>query len=274
VKVIQAASWLAADAGRTFKLGEEELAIACGSHHGDENHVRAVSSWLERLGLDESHLECGVHPPYDKQSARNLIRSDRKPCPLHNNCSGKHCGLLTFCRARGWDTAGYSNYDHPVQVALRETLAEFYGLDAQGLSWGIDGCGIPTYAVDLATLAKAMARVASPGSLPRAVGDAVGVLTSAIAAKPHYIGGTESFCTKVVAETEGRVFAKLGAEGVYCAWLPQQGLGLAMKAEDGHGRATEVAMASVLRELGHPLNFFSPLVRRWTGEVVGQFVCA
>jgi L-asparaginase II len=140
--------------------------------------------------------------------------------------------------------------------------------------WGIDGCGIPTYAVSLERLATGMARLADPSVLEANLGNAVRVLNAAIAAKPNFIGGTESFSSKVVAETEGRVFAKVGAEGVFGAWIPQAGLGLAIKCEDGTTRASEVAMATVLRELGFPLGFFSPLVKRWTGEVIGQFFCA
>jgi L-asparaginase II len=126
----------------------------------------------------------------------------------------------------------------------------------------------------LERMGVAMGRLADPSSLEPMLGEAVLTLNSAIAAKPAYLGGTESFCSKVVAETEGRVFAKLGAEGVYGAWIPQAGLGLAFKAEDGAARAAEVAVAAVLKELGFPLGFFSPLVKRWTGELVGQFTCA
>ncbi|MGZ3662111.1 MAG: asparaginase, partial [Bdellovibrionota bacterium] len=188
--------------------------------------------------------------------------------------SGKHSGLLTFCQACEWETAGYTNYDHPVQKAIRETMAEFFGNDMERAHWGIDGCGIPTYSLSLEVMAKGMGRLADPRELNTQLRGAVGTLNAAIAAKPHFLGGTNSFCTKVVTETEGRVFAKLGAEGVYGAWIPQAGIGLALKCEDGTARAAEVAMAAVLRELGHPLGFFSPLVKRWTGEVVGQFVCA
>jgi L-asparaginase II len=153
-------------------------------------------------------------------------------------------------------------------------MGEFYGVDLTRAPWGIDGCGIPTYSVPLEVLATAMAKLANPGELSADLKVAVGKLNAAIAAKPRFVGGTTSFCSQVVAESEGRVFAKLGAEGVYGAWIPKAGLGLAMKCEDGNSRATEVAMAAVLRNLGYPLSFYSPLVRRWTGEVVGQFVCA
>jgi len=268
IKLMQAASWLTPSLRGRWELSGEELALACASHCGEDYHVAKVSAWLDRLGLSEEHLECGAHAPYDEESSHALVRAGRQPSQLHNNCSGKHAGLLTACKDRKWDVGGYSKYDHPVQELLRETLGRFLELDVDGLQWGIDGCGIPTYSVPL----EAMVRTAAGRGLG-ALGESVKELNQAIAAHPRFLGGTKSFCTQVAEHTGGQVLAKLCAEGVYGAWIPKLGVGLAMKCEDGNGRATEVAMASILRELGYPLDFFSPLVRRWTGEVVGQFSC-
>ncbi len=272
VKWMQAAAWVSK--GMDRQVSHEELALACSSHHGEAMHTQLVNAWLTRLGLSEEDLECGTHEPYHRPTARALVREDKAACQLHNNCSGKHAGLLTACQAQGWATLGYSSYDHPVQQSLRETLGQFLDLDLGRLPWGIDGCGIPTYALPLSALALGMARLAQPEELPADLGAAVDLLNGAVAARPELVGGSHSFCSQVVAETEGRVFAKTGAEGVYGGWIPAAGLGIVLKAEDGSTRAAEMAMASVLRELGHPLAFFSPLVRRWTGEVVGQLICA
>jgi L-asparaginase II len=273
VKLLQALPWVLAHFDANWKLEEEELAIACGSHRGEDRHVKVVARWLERLGLSEADLECGCHMPYHQPSAHALIRAGKIASQLHNNCSGKHAGILTECMGTGWETHGYSNYDHPAQARIREIMGQFLGVDLERAAWGIDGCGIPTYSVSLASLAQAMARIADPRELNPEIQEAVKVLNRAIAAQPGFIGGTDSFCSQVVAQTEGRVFAKVGAEGVYGAWIPGAGLGIALKSEDGSGRAAEAAMAAVLRELGHPLSFFSPLLRRWTGEIVGQIIC-
>jgi L-asparaginase II len=274
VKLIQASTWVSRGIADSAKVSATELALACASHDGEDDHVKAVTAWLARIGASEVDLECGAHLPYNVESSHALIRKGLSPSQVHNNCSGKHSGLLTFCRACEWETAGYTSYDHPAQKAIRETMAQFFGNDMERASWGIDGCGIPTYSLSLELMAKGMGRLADPRELNAQLAAAVGTLNAAIASKPHFLGGTNSFCTKVVTETEGRVFAKLGAEGVYGAWIPQAGIGLALKCEDGTARAAEVAMAAVLRELGHELGFFSPLVKRWTGEVVGQFICA
>ncbi len=274
IKLLQAAAWVKDGVAQEFGLGKEHLAIACGSHHGEKVHTSLVEAWLAKLGLAEEDLECGAHAPYHVPTAHELVRAGQVPSQLHNNCSGKHAGLLTLCKARGWETQGYSFYDHPVQAALRETLGRFFEIDMAEALWGIDGCGIPTYSIPLSALAGSLAAAANARGIERSLGDAVKELNSAIGAHPAMIGGTNSFCSQIVAETEGRVLAKVGAEGVYGAWIPGSGIGIAMKCEDGAARATEVAMASVLRELGHPLGFPSALSRRWTGEVVGQFVCA
>jgi L-asparaginase II len=271
IKLIQALAWV--DSPASAPYGTEELAIACGSHHGEPRHVEVVSRWLARLSLEEKDLECGAHDPYDKNSAKALARAGLEPCQLHNNCSGKHCGLLTACVASGWDTAGYTNYDHPVQERIRRHMSLFTDTDFSGAPWGIDGCGIPTYSLSLKSLALAMARVADPSPLDSQIQEAVRKLCGAIAERPLLIGGTDSFSSKVVSETEGRVFAKVGAEGVYGAWIPALGAGLALKCEDGNPRASEAALVAILGELGFPLGFSSPLARRWTGEVVGQFIC-
>lgn len=273
VKLLQALSWVAPRFHEKWNLGTAELAIACGSHEGEEKHVQLVAQWLKKLGLSEEALECGAHDPYNKAATRALVKTGQMPSPLHNNCSGKHAGILTGCVSMGWELAGYSNYDHPAQEKIRSVLGEVWERDCRDLPWGIDGCGIPTYSLPLRALALGMYRAADAEKLSLDLQNGIKDLNRAIAEKSEYIGGTDSFCTKVVAETEGRVFAKVGAEGVYGIWIPAAKIGIALKCEDGTTRATEIALVSILNELGYPLRFHSPLVRRWGGEVVGQFFC-
>lgn len=273
VKLIQAATWVAPGLGRAWNIGEEEMAIACGSHVGEPVHVTLVANWLKKLKLEEKDLDCGTHDPTHRASALALARKGETACQLHNNCSGKHSGLLMACLAEGWPTEGYTNYDHPVQARVREMMGAFLGVGPEGLAWGIDGCGIPSYYTSLKGLALAMARCADPTDLDSQIQEAVKKLNLAIAAHPHLIGGSGSFSTKVVAETEGRVFAKVGAEGVYGAWIPAEGLGIAVKCEDGTVRGAEAALVAILAELGYPLQFYSPYIRRWAGEIVGQYLC-
>lgn len=273
VKPIQALAWWSGARKDHFGLGERELAIACGSHEGEPVHTELVEGWLGRLGLSADALECGAHEPNQRSAARELCRRGQAPSALHNNCSGQHSGLLTACVAEGWPTGGYANYDHPVQARVRECLALFFGEDPAGAHWGIDGCGIPTYSVTLAAMAEAMKKLARPQLMGSAIAGAVAELSQSLARFPDLLGGSDSFSSKVVAETEGRVFAKVGAEGVYGLWIPADGIGIAIKCEDGSVRGAEAAVVAVLRELGYTLAFPSDLQRRWSGEVVGQIFC-
>jgi len=270
IKIIQALSWVEPGYHRDFGLGAKELSIACGSHEGEEEHVEVVARWLEKIHLGEASLECGAHEPYDRGAARRLAARGGDWSQLHNNCSGKHCGFLTACLKEGWPIASYVNYDHPVQARLRQLQEAFFDVNFTKAAWGIDGCGIPTYEVALKDMALAMARVADPAELGSATRDAITTLNAGIAAYPQLIGGSETFSTKVTPETEGRVFAKVGAEGVFGLWIPDAGLGIAAKCEDGAIRGVEAAVSAVLKELGFPLSFYSPYVRRWSGEVVGE----
>lgn len=271
---MQAMPWVRRGFQAKYNLGPEELAMACASHYGEKIHTDLAANWLGKLGLKESDLECGSHIPYDDESANQLVREGKKPCQLHNNCSGKHSGMLMACKELGYSAKGYSNFDHPYQAEVRDSLSLFTGIKL-GEKWGIDGCGIPTYSMPIEALALAMARAANAKSLGSEIHNAVTALNQAIRERPTYFGGTESFCTKVVNASQGRVLAKVGAEGIYGAWIEEAGFGIALKAEDGTSRASELALASILRHLGFDFqslheHFFH---RRWTGEIVGQFYC-
>ncbi|RYZ96978.1 MAG: asparaginase, partial [Proteobacteria bacterium] len=273
IKLIQAISWVAPANFAEFHLGAPEFAIACGSHEGEEEHVEVARAWLEKIHLSEKDLECGAHEPYDRGAARRLAAAGKPWTQLHNNCSGKHCGFLTGCLKEGWPIAGYTAYDHPMQARLRALQAPFFGVNLEKAAWGIDGCGIPTYEVTLRQMAEAMGKVANARILGSEIHKAITALEGGIAEFPQLIGGSQTFSTKVTPDTGGKVFAKVGAEGVFGLWIPEAGIGIAAKCEDGTIRAVEVAVAAALKELGYPLSFYSPLVTRWSGEVVGEMSC-
>jgi len=269
VKMMQAFGWI--EDAEKFGLGEREIALSCGSHHGESVHEEVVRNWLTNLNLTSKDLECGVHDPTSRKAYKDLIKSGKNSCEIHNNCSGKHCGFLTLCKVRGWDVAGYSNYDHPVQEYLRHLMTEIFSEDFSHLAWGIDGCGIPSYQISLEKLALGASRLACPERLGRWQGVAERV-NAALKKFPLMIGGTDSFSSKVIQDTEGRVLAKVGAEGVYTVWMPEEQLGFALKVEDGNPRAAEVVISALMNEYGYSFSY-SPLVKRWGGEIVGQMIC-
>ncbi len=249
LKPVQALPLAASGALAASGLGDAELALATASHTGRPEHTERVAAWLARLGLSPADLECGAHPPTDPDAARALAAAGDAASPLHNNCSGKHAGFLTLARALGCPTAGYIRPDHPVQVRVSAAIAALAGCDLASAPCGIDGCGIPVFGLPLAGLATAMARLAAPAGLPEAWRGAAERVVAAMQAHPDLVAGPGRMATEVMRRVPDLVL-KGGAEGVFTAILPGSGLGVAVKIDDGAGRAAEVAVLAVLLRLG------------------------
>ena len=250
IKSIQAIPLVESGAADLFGLGDEELALACASHSGEAAHTERVAAWLHRIGCSPDDLECGTHLPYNPAEERRMLRAGEEPSTIHNNCSGKHTGMLTTARHLGEPTRGYIRREHPVQQRILGVMEQMAGLELGEAPWGVDGCGIPTVALPLGNLAFAMARIADPGSLPDKRAEAVMRLRTAWARHPLLVGGTDSFDTRFMQALGSRVLVKVGAEGVMCVVVPEHGLGLALKVEDGSKRAPGIAAAGVLRAVG------------------------
>ncbi|MBS0519071.1 MAG: asparaginase [Proteobacteria bacterium] len=274
-KPIQAMPFVASGAVEKFGLGNEHISLACASHNGEPRHVETVRTWLGKIGLSEADLECGTHPPRLQATIEALVREGAVATPAFNNCSGKHSGFLTTAMTYGEPTKGYIKYDHPVQRRLREVMTDLCGVDADDFAYGIDGCGIPTLATPLRSLARAMATMADPSRLSSRHAEAANRIRAAISAEPFMMAGTDRFCTRVNGMLAGVVQVKTGAEGVFCGMLPTLGLGIALKIRDGAGRAAEVAMATLLGHLGllpadQKEALLHPPVRNVVGLLVGE----
>jgi L-asparaginase II len=248
VKPLQALALVESGAAERFGVGAAELALASASHGGEPMHVDAVRRWLARLGLDESALECGIHPPSHRPSADQLARAGQAPGPVHNNCSGKHAGMITLALHQEVPIEGYVRPDHPVQQRITQALANMAGL-AQLPPPEIDGCGMPTFAIPLRSLALAMARLGAPSELAPPRTAACDRIRSSMSAHPEMVAGSGRTVTAIL-EVVPDIVVKSGAEGVYTAALPRHGLGLALKVEDGAERAAEVAALALLDALG------------------------
>lgn len=250
IKPLQALPLIETGAADAYDLGDREIALACASHGAETFHTEAVAAWLARIGLSEADLECGVHPPSHQPASEALLRDGGMADQTHNNCSGKHVGFLTTARHLDEPTAGYIRFNHPVQARVIRTLGEMSGVDVNTAPHGVDGCGIPTLAIPLSGLATAMARFADPSGLAPMRAAAIKRISAAMTARPEMVAGTGRFCTALIGQSKGAILAKTGAEGVYAVALPGLGLGLAVKVDDGAGRASEVAVAAILRALG------------------------
>ena len=272
VKALQALPLVESGAADRFGFGNAELALACASHNGEPRHVETAAAMLARAGQSSADLECGPQMPSAEASARELIRSGHEPTPLHNNCSGKHAGFICVCAHRGLDVKGYVEPDHPVQREITATLAAMTGTELDAAVRGVDGCSIPTYAIPLDRLAVAFARFITGEGLPRERAAAARRLAAACMAEPWMVAGTGRFCTAAMTALPGALFVKTGAEGVFCAALPDSGLGIAIKCDDGASRASEAAMAAVIAAFdgGERKEFHSASVLNRRGRKVGE----
>ena len=248
LKPFQALALVESSAAEAYGVSDAELALACASHGGEPDHVARVAAWLARLGLDDDALACGPHPPLFAPAAAALARHGGQPRRVHNNCSGKHAGMLAAALGMGEPTRGYEHPEHAVQRHCAAAIADLAGLDRLPPP-GIDGCSLPNHPLPLAGLARAAARLADPGGEAPLRRAALARIGSAMRAHPYLVAGTGRCCTAVMSAAPG-VVAKTGAEGTYLAAIPDLGLGLALKVEDGATRAAEVALLALLDHLG------------------------
>ena len=250
VKTLQALPLVETGAADHYELSPAELALACASHNGEPAHTDLVAGLLARIGLGADDLECGAHMPYHEATAAQLLRAGAGPARVHNNCSGKHAGMLATSKCLDEPTRGYIEPEHPSQRRWIDTFGELAGIDMARLPASRDGCGIPVIAVPPRAMATAFARVAAPDDLPAARADALARITGAIAAHPFMVAGSGRLCTEVMQLTGKRLLLKTGAEGVFTAILPEPGLGVALKIDDGNTAAAEVAVLHLLERLG------------------------
>ena len=250
IKPLQAIPLVESGAAEAFGLGDAEIALACASHGGEKRHTETVSAWLAKAGLSGDDLECGSQWPMHDETMRAMAAAGDTPCPIHNNCSGKHCGFLATAVHMGEPTKGYVRFEHPVQQRILGVQEAMCGIDLGKAPRGIDGCSIPTIAIPLENMAYGMARFGAPDDLSEARADACRRIAKAVAAEPFMVAGTGRYCSEVMAVTGRSVLLKTGAEGVFCASLPEYGLGVALKCDDGATRASEIMMSAVLRHIG------------------------
>ncbi len=250
IKVLQALPLIETGAADAFQLSQAELALACASHNGETIHTETVRHWLDKLQLTESDLECGAHSPLLDSSSEELIKSGQPADRTHNNCSGKHSGMLTICQHLHEDTRGYIERDHPAQQRWFDSVGEMCGVDVRVLPWNYDGCGIPVAAIPLQAIATAFARFSTPDDLPQARAEAASRLAEAVAEQPYMVAGEGRLCSELMQITGRRLFIKTGACGVYTASIPDAGLGIALKIDDGTREAAEVAILGALTALG------------------------
>jgi len=249
LKPIQALPLVESGAADAFGLGSDEIALACASHSGEPMHTDRVAAWLKRIGCTEADLACGPHPAIYEPVSEAMIARGQKPTRIHNNCSGKHAGFLTVARHVGLPVAGYETHDHQVQKMVAAALADLAGID-RDMPWGVDGCAVPNFALPLSAFARALAKMADPSALSAPRADAARRIVHAMTAHPELVSGTGRACAILMRAGRGRFAVKTGAEGVYAGIVPERGLGIALKIDDGASRASQTVIAALLEKMG------------------------
>lgn len=249
-KPIQALAAIETGAAAAYGLTPLEIAATVGSHNGEERHVRAARSILAKAGIPEEALQCGPHPPAGDRARDALAAAGELPLPIHNNCSGKHAGMLCAAKHTGESLTDYLDPEHPVQMRNRANISLFTGLPEDEVVIGVDGCSAPVFGVPLVSMARAFARLTNPDRLDAAKEAAVRTITDAVAAHPEMVAGEDRNDTELMLATGGRMLAKIGAEGLWIIGVKKRKLGIAVKVMDGTSRAHQWLMPALLRDLG------------------------
>lgn len=284
-KPFQAMPLLEAGGAERFRLTAAELALICASHGGQPRHVRVAGRLLEKGGFTERDLVCGAHLPMHEPTAGAMLRRGERPTRLHNNCSGKHAGLLLACRLLRLPARGYWKPSHPLQRAIRRRISQLASFPESRMETGVDGCGLAVFTMPLSALALAYARLLATTIAGESRGQAAarGQIVRAMWQRPDMVAGTGFFTTRLLEAGDRRWIGKEGAEGVYAIGVRAasrrgKASGIALKIEDGSARARPLVTLAVLREMGWSTrrsrralaSFEAPPVTNAAGAVVGS----
>lgn len=276
-KPIQALPVIESGAAAHFGLSDAEIALCCASHNGEAKHVSTAQGILGKLGFHHTHLQCGAHEPYHAPTAQAMRERGESPTTLHNNCSGKHSGMLALCAHLGASPDTYMSIQHPVQQLMLEAVCAMTGIPKSQMQLGVDGCGVPVFGMPIDRLALAFARLGSPDELTQARASACQRIVAAVRKYPQFLAGSDRFDTRLIEVTGGRMIGKMGAEGIFALTIPGQGFGFVLKIEDGHIRALYPAVVEALKQLNllsefevnELASFYTPTVHNWQGTEVG-----
>ena len=273
-KPFQAVAVVDSGAVREFGLTSTEIAVMAGSHSGEEKHVVAVSSILQKIGLGHEHLKCGTHPPI--KDSVSLGEQERPRTTLHHNCSGKHAGMLALAVFKNLDIDNYLDRDHPIQRLITKTISEICLYPEEKIGFGIDGCSAPNHALPLYNMALGYARMVTPNAVPREKAQAYNTVVMAMLEHPDYVAGEGRFDTVLSRSPGEKIVFKAGAEALECFSFLERKQGAAVKIVDGAKRALFPFSIELLYKLGARArqeeldDFHRPVINNWRGLEVGR----
>ena len=248
------------------------------SHSGTGEHISVIKGIMNKINITEDVLDCGIQEPTGDDAAKELIVSGKCPTKLHTNCSGKHVGVIAAAKLKRYDTEGYFKPEHPIQSDILKVISDFTSLEPGSILKGVDGCGIPVFAIPLKNMALAYARLCEFEWLDGMYGRSQKMVVNAMKEYPDMVAGHGRVDTELMKLFGDRVIGKSGAEGVFCAVLPAAGIGIAIKIEDGSNRAVAPVILETLvqmdvinkDEMGQLKRLWHPPVLNRKDEMVGE----
>ena len=249
IKIFQAIPFAMSNAIKNYKLNNKHIALACASHKGEKFHIRELKKWILKINLERKNLQCGIHEPLDKKASEKIIYSRKEFNELHNNCAGKHLAMLTSCLVNNQSIKNYLDYDHIHQKNIRKIFNKFTETKLSKKNFSLDGCSAPQYSFKIKSISKALNNLIRSYKNKYNYTKQVRTLVNSILENPEYIGGTSSFDTKVMKASNGKIFCKNGAEGVFLFIDIEKEISGVIKITDGNERAIPIAIISIFKKL-------------------------
>ncbi len=249
IKIFQAIPFAMSNAIKNFRLSNKHIALACASHKGEKFHIRELEKWISKINLKTNNLQCGIHGPLDKKAFEKIIYSRKNFNELHNNCAGKHLGMLSSCLVNNHRIADYLDYDHILQRNIRKIFNKFTETKLLKKNFSLDGCSAPQYSFKIKYISKALNNLIKSYKNNYDYAEQVRTLINSVLENPEYIGGTSSFDTKVMKASKGKIFCKNGAEGVFLFVDIQKEISGVVKIKDGNERAIPITLINIFKKL-------------------------
>jgi len=249
IKIFQAVPFIKSDAHKKFKLTQKQIAIACSSHRGESMHIKVLEEWIKKLKIKKNLLKCGVHNPLNKKSSDSLLLTGNKPNQLHNNCAGKHLGMISACLINKMNLDTYLDMKHPYQKLIRESLEYFTQCKITKKQKGIDGCSAPQYAFPLKNIADSMINLLKNYIDDKNYSKEVRIILNSISKYPELTGSKSIYPTQLMIATKGKIFSKEGAEGVLLFIHKEKRIGGVIKVKDGNERAIPSVANAIFKKL-------------------------
>ncbi|MBI28802.1 MAG: hypothetical protein CFH21_00665 [Alphaproteobacteria bacterium MarineAlpha5_Bin11] len=271
IKIFQAIPLIYSGAADFYNINEKQISLSSSSHFAENKHVHYLEKWLKIINIRETNLKCGIHNPLDLDSSNKLLLSGKKSSQIYNNCSGKHLGMITTAKYKNYNISDYTNFSHPIQKTILSVLQKFTEFDACKSFKAVDGCGAPQYAFPIESLALAMSKLSCFDQLELKISLSLHKLLYCIIKYPFFIGGTNRFDSEIITVTKGRIFCKLGAEGVLLFADMKKKYGGVLKVEDGNNRAIPSAAISLLKKLKSISSSEERKLKKWNPELIYNF---